>query len=346
MADKDKASAEDAAAALAKGKSVFGDTSGFFKEGQDVAFSTENPEDVNLEEIEDGKELDDTEGSEDGGDHNEGDEDGENSGDGGKSSEDGDAEADGDEPSLDSIPTVNAEVAKDLGEYKPENKAVFEKEYIKDGDLNFQRLSAEWWLNAQSAKDMDKGKLHDSTYAFLKEKFGVSDATIKQMEKGMLADTKLALSSASKQFNSIVKSVGGSEAVSSAIAWAKKDGYTKEQRERFNAIRDSGDPDQIQDSLEALMARFAKAGSPVVGQKKQNAASTRKPTKSVTETAPAGKSGGGDVFETMQDYNEAYRQASALRRSNPRAGDAALESAKAKLARSPVFRNRNKGGKR
>jgi hypothetical protein len=341
MADEKNKAAED----NAKGRSVFGDISGFSNSGQGTAFSTDNPEDVNLEELDNGKELSDLEGSEDGGDAGEGDAGGKKPADGGESEEDGDAEVDGEEASLDSIPEVNPEAAKDLGEYKSaENKAVFEKEYLKDGDLNWLRLSAEWWLNAQASKDMDKGKLHDSTYAFLKEKFGVTDATIKQMEKGMLADTKLALSDSSRKFNAIVKSVGGSAQVEQAIAWAKKDGYTKEQRERFNAIRDSGDPVAIQESLEALMSRYSKAGAPVEGGKpKNNSAAGRKPTKSVTESAPSGKGGDGDVFQSMEEYNTAFREASALRRRDPRAGDAALEAAKKKLAKSPVFRNRNKG---
>lgn len=254
------------------------------------------------------------------------------------------AAGDSKEPSVTSeelanVPQVDPEKIKDLGAYDAaKNKQEFDKEYLKEGqDVNLERLSAEWWLNAQKTGKIEDGKLNEGTYAFLKDHLKLSEATIKQVEKGFLADSRLNMQEAAKKFTAILDSFGGSDAVEQAVTWAKEGGYDEAQRTRFNAIRDSGNSADIQDSIEALMARFAKANP-------QAPAPKPKPV-SRTDSLPASGTGTAknEGYPNMEAYEVDRKAAAAARRDDHRKGDAMLMAAKEKLAISEFFLKRNRG---
>lgn len=241
--------------------------------------------------------------------------------------------------------------AADLGEFKDDERDKWDGEYLTKGpdgtvDLNLERLGAEWWKNAltpdKDGKMPTEGKLNAGTYDYIKKRFGVSDATIKAYEQGLYAQSKLKADEAAATLDKIVKDVsGGDEAIiASAIEWAKAGGYTTEQRAKFNKVRDSGDPDDIRDSLEVLLARYEKSGGKGAPKKPAEAPAPKKETRNVTANAEAAGSnaGKGETFANMAEYNDALKAARAKLRVNEVEGEKMRKEAMAKLARSPFYR--------
>ena len=104
------------------------------------------------------------------------------------------------------------EALEDLGEWKAGDPALqekFDSRYFKEGQLNSEALTKEFWANA----DKDKpGTLNEATYAYLKDTLGVTKEFCQEVERGLVAEGKAR----NDQFYS---TVGGKERFEAAVAW-------------------------------------------------------------------------------------------------------------------------------
>ncbi|MCW2317134.1 hypothetical protein M2322_002688 [Rhodoblastus acidophilus] len=230
----------------------------------------------------------------------------------------------------------------ELGEWKtgdPEIQDKFDGHYFKEGQLNQEALSKEFWTNFEKA-GADKAGLNDATYAYLKDTLGVSKEFVKDVEKALVAQANAAN-------ETFYKSVGGKDRFEAAVKWGREGGYTPAQRERFNKARAEGG-EAFQDAVEALMARYTKVNP---GESQQQA--RRGPPRSERRSSPArsvtsGASGGGgaggdaagvDAFKTHEDYQVAWQdglrqQRNARTPAEKRAAKDHLDTLRAKARRS------------
>lgn len=194
-----------------------------------------------------------------------------------------------------------------LPDYDPTNEEVrsqYDARYFKDGELNLEVLSKEYWADfGKRDGDVSKSGLPESTYSYLKDTIGLTKDAVKQIEKALVTDHA---ASQSKDIEAVLGRVdGGATRYGEAIEWAKGGGYTKEQRNRFNALLSKGGADR-DDAVDALMARFEKAAGPrrgVPGGRKPSS-----PVRNATAGAAAGgTSAGAEVFKTRAEYTAAWR---------------------------------------
>lgn len=213
----------------------------------------------------------------------------------------------------------------DLGAYEEGKEASFNERYHdKDGQLDLQTLSREWWQNQGKAEgDNPDGSLNEGTYDYLAKKHGLSKGMVKQVEASIKVQTQATVAS-------IVEAAGGQVAVDAAVKWARaKDkggegGFTPDQAKRFNEAMASTDPAVVQEAMELAVSRHQKA----LGGKKV----PKKVAKDVTEGAARGSGqGDGDVFASQDEYREELRAA----KNNQKLIAAATQ----KLARSPFYKD-------
>lgn len=236
-------------------------------------------------------------------------------------SDEADGEADG-EPS-------EAPVGE-LGEWNKDDAELakkFHKHYWNEEgtELNFSKFSEELEANLETGvADINKG-----ARAYLKDQLGVSDKFIDDHIKGQLAlreqnDTK---------FYDIV---GGKETYEKKLGWAK-DGYTPEQKARFNAAIKKGGED-AQEALELLNTRFSKA-NPETGGGEKNEQPARKgvpgkerlrasPEKTTSAAAPSAGTG-PKPYASLEEHRTA--QDAAIKSGDP----AKLKEVSERLRASP-----------
>jgi hypothetical protein len=141
-----------------------------------------------------------------------------------------------------------------LPDYDPDDaEAVdaYEAAFLQDdGSPNLDRLTAEWFKNANG--DPSKGGLNEGTYSFLQERYGLTREQIKEFEAGQVARQTQAQTQ-------LYERAGGKERLDAAVKWGAQGGYTPAQRQRFNAAMNSGDPEVVADAVDALVARYERA---------------------------------------------------------------------------------------
>jgi hypothetical protein len=169
-------------------------------------------------------------------------------------------------------------VAEDLGEFKAEEIEKWEKTYTKEGGLfDTERLSSEWWGNKKDPAA--PGKLHEGTYAFLERK-GFSREDVDAI--GAALEEQAATIQ-----DGLAERVGGSESLEAALQWGRAGGYSQDQIDRFNKAMDSRNLEIMQEAVDLLSMRYAKANpapakkEPAVKPKETRGAAVPKSTEGV-----------------------------------------------------------------
>lgn len=235
-------------------------------------------------------------------------------------SEDAEAETDGE---------GTASEESDLPEYDPESdevRAKYDERYFKDGELNREAVSTEFWKSFEKAKgDLSKAGLNESTYAYLKDTLGVSKEMAKEIEAGLVA--KHAAEEATF-FNKF----GGVDRYNRAIAWAKDGGYSEEQQQRFRDAYARGGADR-DDAVDALMNRFHRASPPPKGPRRgPPGGRSSSPQRDVTSSS-ANRGPSGDRFANSSEHRKAWDAGLAAKRAAQDAGDrAAVKQAEEALS--------------
>lgn len=134
----------------------------------------------------------------------------------------------------------------------PDTVAAFEKTYLKDGELNEEVLSKEFFANAEKGQD----GLNEATYEFLKAK-GVSKATAKRVEALLVNEADATKNSAKQQDFALFEVAGGSDSLKDMLAWGKNGGYTADQQKRFNDVMKGTDLEAKKEAVELLKSRFS-----------------------------------------------------------------------------------------
>lgn len=195
----------------------------------------------------------------------------------------------------------------------PETEAAYDAHYFtKDGDLDVRGvLSQEFWANYRkdpdAFKDPTKGGLDDKTYAYLKDRMGLSKEDVLQVERGQLA---IAQQAEQKFYND----VGGKARWEAAVAWGREGGYTKAQQDRFNAALERGGED-AEEAAAALMGRYNQkhpqrdGGGFRKGPPRRHSSPPRDATRGA---ANGGGQASKDVYKTAAEYNA---EISAARKS-------------------------------
>lgn len=208
----------------------------------------------------------------------------------------------------------------DLGAYDPEKPEAFDAAYFTpEGQLNMERLSAEFFANAEKGTQ----GLNAATYDYLQDRLGLTKEQIKAVEAGQVALNE-------QRDSKLFERAGGKERLQAAVAWGKEGGYNEAQRQRFNTVMKSNDPEAIADAIDALMVRFdAASGKPrPKGPPRRPSA----PARSATEGTPAAAQGGG--FANYEAYQAAFREANAKKDQK------AIAEVRKKLSLSPWFRKK------
>ena len=199
--------------------------------------------------------------------------------------------------------------ASELPEWDPANpdvEAQYDQRYFKeDGELDVTGvLSQEFWSNYRkdpdSFKDPSKGGLGEQTYAYLKDRLGLSKEAVIQVERGQLA---IAQQAEQKFYNE----VGGKARWEAAVAWGREN-YSKPQQERFNAAMEKGGAD-AEDAVAALMGRYDQK-FPRNGVRRGPPRRASTPQRDATKgAANGGGSASRDVFKSAAEYNTAIQEA-------------------------------------
>lgn len=210
-------------------------------------------------------------------------------------------EADGDKPA------PEADALPDWDPASQEVSDAYDNRYFKeDGELDVTGvLSQEFWSNFKkdpdAFKDPTKGGLSDNTYAYLKDRLGLSKEAVIQVERGQLA---IAQQAEQKFYNE----VGGKARWEAAVQWGREN-YSKDQQARFNAAMEKGGAD-AEDAVAALMGRYDQKHPRQAGFRKGPPRRNSSPQRDATRGAAAGGSGGErDVFASAAEYNKAISEA-------------------------------------
>lgn len=237
------------------------------------------------------------------------------------------------------------DAAPELPEYDPENEEVrtqYEERYFPEGTFNKDLVSKEFWKSFEANEgDLAKSGLSEGTYAFLQDMWGMDRTTIKQMEASLVA---LHREEASKTF----AKVGGQEAVTKALDWAKQGGYTKEQQDRFNAAMDAGG-EARDEALELLVNRFGKVNPPAQTEERRRGPRGRfssSPERDATARATSGAPKPDDVFKDTAEHSSTWQKgwekmSEAKASRDPKAIDEAqkhLDYISRKARRSPALK--------
>lgn len=193
-----------------------------------------------------------------------------------------------------------------LPEYDPQNEEVaaqYEARYIKDGKLNQETISKEFWAAFAKADAKDRkpfGHLPDGTYKFLEEVTGLDRQGINDVESALVAQAEAR---ANSQYTEVIdKLPGGRSLYERALEWGRKGGYTKEQQERYNSARAKGGED-FSEAAELLVERYRRANpNDRGGNRDRHHKFGRK--RSSPEKSSAGRQAGSEGNNTRQDSQQ------------------------------------------
>ncbi|MBD9542213.1 hypothetical protein IB276_22470 [Ensifer sp. ENS04] len=148
----------------------------------------------------------------------------------------------------------------------PETVAAFEQAYLKDGELNEDALSAEYFANVEKGQD----GLNEATYEFLKSK-GISKATAKRVEALLVNEADAAKNSSKQQDFALFEVAGGSDSLKDMLKWGKDGGYSADQQKRFNDVMKGTDLEAKKEAVELLKSRFSASDASRPTQPKRDA---------------------------------------------------------------------------
>lgn len=197
-----------------------------------------------------------------------------------------------------------AEVLEDLGEFNPDDPEVtakYDARYFKDGKLNKDVLSKEFFANR--SKDPNKAGLNEDTYKFLDATLGISKDVVKDIEAALVAQNQATAGAFYGKF-------GGQKRVEDALKWGKEGSYSEAQRKRFNEARDKGGA-EYEEQLELLMARYNKARPWQERQEGRRGPPQRRSSPERSTTAGAGAGGASDAgkgFASLEDYQQTIQK--------------------------------------
>ena len=203
-----------------------------------------------------------------------------------------------------------ADPPEDLGEFSEDDVERWDTEYrAENGDLDMQRLSAEWWANVSDEDTVD-GTLNEGTYAYL-AKSGIPKEMVKEYESALRAQRVAEKAGpsdadAAAADMALFERAGGPDKLQAALAWGKEKGYTAAQQERFNAVIKGDDAEAKADAVDLLMSRYS--ADPEVKAAAIKAAKPSTAARDVTRTA-ATKSGAVKPFASREAYREADKGA-------------------------------------
>lgn len=186
--------------------------------------------------------------------------------------------------------------AEDLPEFdpsKPETVAAYEKAYLTEqGGPDLGKLGTEYWANAAKGK----AELNEGTIKFLTDAFAVSEADVRTICDGLAARSELTTAA-------VHEAAGGEARFKAMVEWGVKGGYTKTQRERFNAAMSSGDPEAMKDAVALLSTHYEKA----TGSGRPSNRRRASPARDAAAAAPASQGPAG--FENPAEYRAAWKEA-------------------------------------
>lgn len=227
-----------------------------------------------------------------------------------------------------------------LPDYDPESDEVrsqYDARYFKDGELNREAISAEFWKSFEANDgDLSKSGLPDGFYAYLKDTVGVSKAMAKEIEASLVAKHTQDESQFFGKF-------GGVDRYNRAITWAKDGGYSDEQQQRFRDAYSKGGADR-DDAVDALMNRFHRANPPRRDdrrgppQGRRSSSPQRDATGATSNRGPAD----GDRFKNAADHQAAWNAGlSEVRKAKDGGDKKAVKDAQDAL--SAISRKARKG---
>jgi len=205
--------------------------------------------------------------------------------------------------------TKQDEEVSDLPAFDADNEEVlkqYEAKYVSEsGELKFEAFNGSFYKSY--AADPDKADISADERAFVKKRTGISDAGIDTYLKGVKADLKAS-------DEALHSSFGGKENYDAAFGWAVGEGgYTAAQKARFNAAFESGDAAAIEEQVDLLKARHAKANptasttaAPEVKQRR-----SASPGSSATNAASSSSTPAVEPFASLDAYQKAAAAAHA-----------------------------------
>jgi hypothetical protein len=247
-----------------------------FHEGEDGVSANFNPETGELldeipETDEDGNPIEPKEATE-----------GETAGD-----DDGGEKKVGDEAAQEAIdPASLGEIVEALPDYdpeKPEVQAQYDSRYFPEGKLNRDVIGQEFWQHFLKADPKDRkpyGMLPEGVYKYLEAETGLDRKTINEYEEGLVAkEANKATAASTALAERFAKVDGGKPVYDAATKWGREGGYTKEARDRFNALLAKGPSEDLDDSIDALVARYRKANPDAAARADQPQDGSRRRTR-------------------------------------------------------------------
>lgn len=160
-----------------------------------------------------------------------------------------------DETAEDQDESDESDADEDLGEFVAEDVEKWDAKYQNDeGELNQELLTSEFEANfADGTADINEG-----TRAYLKSK-GISDGMIDAQIAAYQTIQEAAKNAAKDHDLKLFEIAGDTDTLKDALAWGKSEGYSEEQKKRFNAVMDGDDLLAREEAVEILMARYNKA---------------------------------------------------------------------------------------
>jgi hypothetical protein len=145
---------------------------------------------------------------------------------------------------------------QDLGEFSEDRAAEFDSYYKgEDGQFDKAILTAEFDAN----KDKGTAGLNESTYDYLATQ-GFNRELVKEIEASLEAQRSAAPTVDERSAKLVGAAGGDTDALTSALKWAKDSGtYDEAARKRFNQVTSGKDEMAAVEAVELLMARYSKA---------------------------------------------------------------------------------------
>jgi hypothetical protein len=189
----------------------------------------------------------------------------------------------------------------DLGDFDhAKNKKEFDARYnTNTGMLNMEVLEAE--VIANGSKADGSFVLNENTAKYLETTRGISKEDAHFFIQQRMAEGQ-------KAWTGFVESVGGETVLKDAQAWAATN-YTKEQKDKFNALLKGKDQNALTTELELLVGRYQRSNP----QAKTPEAKETAKAKNFAERTPTSTAKTSDV-EGYKDRQEERKEASRINR--------------------------------
>jgi hypothetical protein len=218
---------------------------------------------------------------------------------------------------------ADAEPLPDFEELTDEVASQYEGRYTTTDDtgeqvLKLEAFNAEFAIERPQEDGTVKRDLNPGTRKWLKKQFGATDALIDQHLAGVVLQEKAIADDFHSQFGA--DPVDGKANYEKMFNWAKKEGFTPAQKDRFNAAMQKGG-DDAREQLELLKTRFITKngpdalGKPTEEQKKAQLGLRREGrSASPRRSATAGKTAPIiSAYANAEEHRVAQKEALSLR---------------------------------